>query len=558
MVIQTDTGLELRSSLTGTVSAEISTQLSWWKLASDGTYVCAGSASQLACWSPSGQTLFKESGHYANAVVFASPSALLVALGPAGANVIETVAVASWTSSVGPAFQGDFQSWFVDGSAFLTRAATYTVSVYSLATTLEGLVTLPSVSGLTGQGRFIWTTSPLTLYAVGNSATPIATYALSGLTPMGTLIVSIADNALTLIDLSGATPVETSYTLPIGSPNAFAAISPSQFMEGSSNGLVIDASTPGAPRTFDYGAVSGIAGSAARAVFTTASGSTFSYESASNTLQKTVDLTSSEQYFLSSDGSVLATLENGPGAANVTVDIYSMPGGTLINSFPYSTASAYPGSITISSGGTVLGELLVTTSVDPNGEPETNPAGAQTIPITGGSAIPYPADTAGLYLLDAHPPPMQISSDGTLVAVSSAIPAALYGNTFLLPPTTGIYQNGTLLTTVTGYATGWVQNGTLLVDNFSTCANGGPLEGVTCYAGAAVYTPTGIPLATPPLPETDSFQVVTGDLIFVFDSVVSATTATTTWASADPSTGGAFAGTEIVLVSGNLLLAQPY
>ena len=156
--------------------------LQWWKLASDGSYFCAGNGTSLACWSPSGQLLFSKSGNYFNAVAFATPTALLVALGSAGQDVIETVSIASGTSSVGPAFQGKFYAWFVDGTAFLTTAAvTNTVSVYSPASALEDSRSLPSLRNLTGQGNWFWTwplvgdtQGPVTIYAVGNSALPTA------------------------------------------------------------------------------------------------------------------------------------------------------------------------------------------------------------------------------------------------------------------------------------------------------------------------------------------------------------------------------------------------
>jgi hypothetical protein len=307
-------------------------------------------------------------------------------------------------------------------------------------------------------------------------------------------------------------------------------------------------------------------------VFATASANTFSYESASNTLQKTIDLSSSQQFLLSSDGSVLATLDNGPGPGNVSVNIYAMPAGTLIHSFPYSTAGVYPGSITLSGGGTVLGELPVSNTC---GGPCST--GSQTVPITGGAVTSFP--NAGA---------IQLSPDGTLAAVSSESLAAIFNSiTIFVEATTSIFQNGTLVTTLSGYPVGWLDNGRLLVNNYNFCG-AGPLLTEVCYFGAQIYSPTGALLFTPSIPEIESIQVVSSDLVYSMTSgggqynsddaapitIYSLTTSApntqtepvisaspSVWASADPCGNpcrDVFAGSEIVFVSGNLVIAQPY
>ena len=113
---------------------------------------------------------------------------------------------------MGPAFQGGFSSWFVDGSHFLTTipagtqigttvAAFNTLFVYSLASVLEDTETMPTLAGLTGQGNWYWTasdTSPLAIYAIGSNLascmpipctmpTPTATYNLAPSTAIGYL-----------------------------------------------------------------------------------------------------------------------------------------------------------------------------------------------------------------------------------------------------------------------------------------------------------------------------------------------------------------------------------
>lgn len=87
-----------------------------WSLASDGSYICAGSTSGLMVWSITGAVLAAQSGDYSKAIVFAVPGQVQVGLGPSGANVIQTVAVPGGTSTISASFQGQFQSWFNDGA----------------------------------------------------------------------------------------------------------------------------------------------------------------------------------------------------------------------------------------------------------------------------------------------------------------------------------------------------------------------------------------------------------------------------------------------------------
>jgi hypothetical protein len=577
IVIQTHTGLEVRSSATGSVLAEIAVQSSWWKIASDGSYICAASANvyQLACWSPAGQLLFSKVGNYSSANALAIPSGLLVAMGPAGNGVIETESSANWTSSVGAPFQGTFYAWFVDGSQFLTiDYNANTAYEYSLASVLEGSLTVPVLPTF-GQGNWITAVQPLdvdnnvvltntvTVYRVGYSATPVATYTLSSeYFPIGTFIVAISGSSLgatlgsslTVVDLSGATPVETSYTLPIADPLptpyidtlappphfSFAAISPSQFMESVGNGDVIDGSVPGAPRTFSYGDVISISGSPARAVFNTASGNTFSYNTTTDTFETTANPNSIQPLALSSDGSVLAALDQ---SGNVSV--YSLPSWTLIKTFPASNVNAVPTSIVLSGGGTVLGEVL-------------SSGATQTIAIANGAVTSYSFGSGG---------PVQLSPSGTLAAISSETLPVMYNQLGFVEPTTNVYQSGTLISAPSDYPVGWLDNGRLLGNNYNYCGPG-PLMIEYCYTGANIFSPTAVPLATPPIPELDAFEVVTSDLVFGphLNEVISLTNGNVAWASADTCgsppgyyncTSG-FAGSTVLFVDGYLLIAQPY
>ena len=160
--------------------------------------------------------------------MFAAPGRVQIGLGASGTNVIQTVAVAGGTSTLSSTFQGQFQSWFTDGGRFLTTLGS-AVWVYSNVAVQQDLASLPTVANLTGQGNWYWTfgvNSTLTLYAVGSAGTPTASYPVgspgraigSGPTValLGTQVSGMSYiGTAAVLNLSGASPVLTSYTMPI-------------------------------------------------------------------------------------------------------------------------------------------------------------------------------------------------------------------------------------------------------------------------------------------------------------------------------------------------------
>lgn len=153
LIIETSKGLEFRAAADGSLLSTIPGPAAWWKLAADGTYVCVGNTTGLAIFSTSGQALVSISGDYSNAVGFAASGQVQIAQGPAGMNVVQTIAVPSGISSVGPAFSGQFSSWFVDGNRFFTTVGS-AVWIYSSAGAQQQLVSLPTISGLAGEGAW--------------------------------------------------------------------------------------------------------------------------------------------------------------------------------------------------------------------------------------------------------------------------------------------------------------------------------------------------------------------------------------------------------------------
>jgi Putative Ig domain len=561
-VMQTSSGLEVRAAANGSVESEIAAKLSWWKLATDGSYVCGGNGSGLTVWSPAGDVIFSQLGDYSAAVVFAAPGQILAALGPAGANVVQALSVPSGAATLSPAFMGQFQSWFVDGSRFLTATGT-TVWVYSNQAVQLGLQQLTTTAGLTGLGNWFWTfddNGNLAVYSVGANAPAELTYA-AGISTAAIAsgssigILSYGQGAMSVVDLSGASPVKTDYSVPIAYLSAYAQASlavpaNATWLVGNGNGVLLDGSSlAGEPRYLDYGQAWSIAGSSTNFMIATASGRILNYLT-DGTQFPTISFSSSS-LALSADASTLAaaseTLDS-QFAPAASLNIYELPNGELSNSYPFSYLTLQ--SMTMSASGTLLGEVFW---------PSSNPAcGAQTIPLTGGA--PLWCDTSGNVRW------LQLSPDGTEIAATLVIGSNV---------STNIYKNGTLVTAVAGWAAGWLDNNRLMADIFAYPTDAaGPV-----FTGAALYDASGNVLNSfPGFPGAAAVYPATSAAVYVpsVNAIYSATTGALTWRSANPAAGalsvnigvptsvnlltgvGAVSGSEIVFTSGNLVLVQPF
>jgi len=298
-VVGVTNGLEVRSTSDGHLLSLISFPtaglgtISWWSVASDGSYICAGSLDGLTLWSHSGTALLTRSGDYAPANVFAAPGQILVALGPAGKNVIETISVISGTSTAGPAFSGNFNSWFTDGTYFLTSLSD-TVWTYDTTSKEQSFVSLPGFDSIGGRGNWFWTVkndSNVNVYPLGNS-TPAATYALGILDtviPSGSTLglLTYGSGAVSVVDLSGTSPVQTNYTVPTRSNQAYGALSATQWLVGNSHGAIVDgASLSSTARYLSQGTAFDIAGSNSTVAVAVANGNVYVFDPASTTPQK--------------------------------------------------------------------------------------------------------------------------------------------------------------------------------------------------------------------------------------------------------------------------------
>lgn len=550
-------GVEVRSAANGSLQAIISSPMidqpsgTWWRLASDGSYICAGSSTGLTAWSSSGTVLFSLSLNYSAANVFAAPGQIQIALGPSGANVIQTVLTAGGSSSVGPAFSGNFNTWSQDGTFFLTTLSN-NIWTYSAASSQTGFLTSSSAfNTLGGEGGWIWTisngaTPAVTIYAVG-STTVAAAYPIGVIDmviPYGDTIGLLAYGAptVTVVDLSGSNPVaKLPYTVPTAYNVAYSAFSPSQWVTGNVHGAVFDgASLTSTPRFLTQGTAFDIAGSSSIAAVAVADGTIYIFDPANTTPQQTIAFSSSEMQ-LSTDGTVLAAAANSNDyqyEPTETLNIYALPAGTVTNSWPYHSGGTNLFGFSLATSGSNIGQATGTY----NGS--SWQYARQVTAITGGPVIW--SDTPSSAIDPLQVPPPLLSPDGTLIAAANdtRTPSAV----------TTIYQNGTAVTAVPGFAVGWIDDSGLLVDTYT-----GQVGPPFAYSGCAIYSPTGTLIASPPLPEIMNFQTVGSGLIYAPDAntIYSTSTGSATWTSTYPHGGvGAAAAGDVVFLSGARVVVQ--
>ncbi|WP_353072831.1 beta strand repeat-containing protein [Tunturiibacter gelidoferens] len=590
LAIGTANAVEIRSNTDGSLITTLTSPnldpvpfaAAWWKLSADGTYIASGYASGLSVWSTTdGHLLFSRTGDYSRARAFAAAGQLQIGLGPAGNNVIETDSVPSGTSSTGPAFTANFNSWFTDGSHFFTNTPNlsppntppvYDVYTYSAATVQQGMLSLGYLN-FTGYANWFWTypVNVLSVYPIG-ATTPTATYTLSADTaviPSGSTlgVLPYGTPAASTIDISGTTPtLSTAVNLPVAYESAFAALSPAQWAVGNQHGVVLDGpSATTTPRFFGYGNAFSIAGAPGHATIATAIGKILDYDPASQTILSTINFTSSK-LALSTDGTVLAAKASDIDSQyepDRTLNIYSLPAGTVTSTFPYqlndqSPATPFLFDYSLSSSGTALGQYLGTY----NGLYFDYTR--QVTPIPGSPIVWSDNPPSGVY---DGTTPILLSPDGTLVAVSTGD----YSST----STTSIYKNGVLAATVNGFAVGWIDNNRVLVNTF------GPLgtHVYPPYLGAVIYDATGTQLTTltalPQLPPAGQSLPLSTTAFFPVDSnsiyspytytIYSLTTGAATWTEPLPHPGtttvpysgaSAVSGNYIVFTSGAHILVD--
>lgn len=555
-VLRSPSGFDVRAAADGASLGSINFPAAfgtWWRLASDGSYVVAGNSSGLTVWSPAGAVLLTRPGNYANADAFAAPSALRIGKGAAGANVIESITVPGGVASQSAAFQGAFHSWFGDGARFMSNLGN-TVWVYAADATQQDLVALTTIEDLGGRGDWLWSAdnSTLRIYRVGASGAPAASYPvgiIDKIVPSADTIGILAFNIddLKVVDLSGPSPTLTDYSTPIRGLSAFAANNAGDWALGNESGVLMgEIPLAGSALRYSDGKVRAIAGNDQRIAVALASGRILYFDAATRALQGEIAFPGAV-LSLSDDGSVLQAASSIPGSDSAPYEVerfYGLPSQSVLFERDYNTGLfpnyTYPWLVgaTMSRSGNTVGEVFQTTAS--NGRFQRVVSTIAGAPIfsdefVGDGAVP------GKGLSAVH-----LSPSGSRSMISQGIDS---------PNSTVNIRNGaTLVGAAPGLGVGWIDEDRALVARYQF-----DHFGIVNYAGLDMLNPAGQVLGSPRLPEISRFQSLGGNLIFSpeHNAVYDVSDGSTRWQTQSPVEGkGAVAAGHAVFASGSSVLVE--
>ncbi len=542
-------------------------------LAIDGSYVWTASSSALTALSTIGTVLASQPEDYSTSIIEGSPGSVRVAMGPAGAQVIQAVPTNGAASTNSPPFTGIFANWFVDGTKFLT---TLDNNVYVYAADVTQLEFLPvsTLGILGGDGQYLWNDQTKTIqgvvdvYAIGGSSEPIKTYSPGfeavvvgsghelALVATGQMFVADAPlpgaPMLTVADLEASPLTDTTVTLPFLNVGAFASDENGFWVVGTGAGAVLSNGTLSAPQqagTLGCGGVSGMTGSqAGRVALGTAGAGVLILDLPSATASH-IDLVSgngppnldefapgpnNQGLALSSDGRTLAASASSlTTTADRSLYIFHGPAWTVAESFPHDDTNQ---------------DILELFSMSLNASTLAQTSGLfqnrweyaiSVTDITG--SVPIFSESSASASVPLPSP------DGTRSVVSDG-------------QTTRFYAGATAIGAVGGTAAGWIDDNRVLIADTGFAIQPNPVT-------PGIYDAQGNLLATPALPfsawnalspgGTAGFDVIDSNRIFshVDETIYDLTSGSALETFAGQ---GVVAGPFVVSVVGHALRATAY
>jgi hypothetical protein len=517
--------IEIASSTDGQRLATVSTggTFSSAGLASDGSYLWITKTSSLEAYSPQGARLFQKSGNYANAKIFASPDKLLIASGPGGTNAIESIDLASGSSSMSGAFNGTFHSWFLDGARFISTVGSV-IYVYAPDATRIGLIEPSTRDALiAGSGAYMWTHEsraypeyPLKIYRIDSGVTlvnTINTGTSASVAPSENLLAILPSgvNELTLVHLETNGVSTTQHSGSGAYLSAFAANAAGAWFTGNRSGTIKN----DRDGFFGYGKVRSLAGSA-NGLFAvaTAAGKILLYkiENDASTFVGALPYDSSA-LLLSRDGRVLAAQANKSDAQyhpDNSLTIFGLPAGNVIRRWNYSFPSDTPPGLLFDFDLSADGQI-----VSRNDGLWSDSTWSKNLLVdeaaSGRNILTLTEDPFGLNVDKSLAP--QLSPDGTGAALDKG------------HQQTSVYDRGLLSGAIDGKLSGWIDDNRLLINSFTA----GRSRWDWVFSGAHIYDRAGTKISDSPLPQIDRFEVVSANEIFSAGTIYDLTSGGAVW-----------------------------
>ena len=551
-VTNSPTAADVRSATDGHVLSSLTLPNGPLNVGPAGAYVWSAGTSALRAWTPAGAMVVDVAGDYSTAHIAAVGTELRVALGPAGAGVIERVAIGT-SARTTTAFNGSFANWFDDGERFLAHIGD-TVFVDALDGSQLQVIAFPSGAWMTagGWGNYFWTAPGTgTVYTVGSS-TPLDTPPLiadSSSDVPGHLVFSLSGAVLWTVSTTSVSRVNWTF---LGAPSQIGVSPEGHWAIGTAEGLVFDGRSALPRSSFSCGKVLSIDGaptgdtavsvSTGQIVMTKVGAAGPAFTSYRLVVPEGVAVGNVE---LSFDGQELATssvMNYAVSSAGTFAQLrlLALPAGTTIWSMAATIGTGLE-RLRVAGGG---GLLSCTTDIMPGLRMGTFVVSPQT------STLVYRTTD-----LDGPELPL-LAPGGQLFAIVGAV-----------SPGTRIYKrDGTLVTAVAGQGLVWMDDNRLLViEQVNTPTSHNELH---LYDGNGVSLGAGVTTSSPGM---GNVKVVGTDGVYATsdNSIYSVTTGAQTWTGSFPASLGGFnrdddprrgsvAAGYVVYPSGHEVIAEPY
>lgn len=541
------TSAEVRSATNGQLTATLTLPTGPLHVGPGGAYVWSAGTTALRAWTPAGAMVVDVAGDYSQAKVAAVSGELRVALGPAGAGVIERITVGTSARTTTP-FTASFAAWFDDGERFLAHTGD-TVFVDALDGTQLQVIQFPTGAWMTagGWGNYFWVAPVVgAIYKIGTSTpvSPIPLIADATGDVSGHLVVN--GSAAVMLVLTDSTVSELAPSFSPGTATQFGASPEGHWALGTSNGLVYDSRSALPRPSMSCGNMLSISGAptgdAAMSVSTRqivvaqlgpAGPSSTPYRL---NVTEADDVASVE---LSFDGTLLATsaahAEYGGGFTQL--HLRALPTGTTVASWAAVQGIGYS-RLRIAGGGGLVSFIQ-------------DNAGVRSAAIV--RTLDPPAQVYRTPAIGSFDP-------GEIPLLAPGGQVFAMGGTNSSPSTTRLFTRaGTLVTTVAGRGIVWMDDNRLLTID----APGAPQ--------GHLYDALGNPLGNVALPQMGNVNVVGTDELYstAQNSIYALPTGNVVWTGSFPaSLGGQLADTSarlgtvaggyVLYLSGHEVIAERY
>ncbi|MDB4974363.1 MAG: hypothetical protein JWN48_2704, partial [Myxococcaceae bacterium] len=458
-------GVELRSLSDGHLIAEMPGVASA-TFSSDGTFLWGTSADGAwMAWSLTGQLLYSGVANAARQDSVSARENQIRFVSNGATTAVSVLSITDKKTTLTPNFEGEFRTWFSDGSHFITQS-TDVMRVYSKDAELQILVSLPQAQKYGGFGQYYWRVvdQVLNVYAIGND-TSLLTVSVAG-SPgprelgTGQVAFPIGSN-ITIVDLTSHPPSVRVQSTSADTTSAELSMGRDGMVDLVYRTFPITASAPASPSDrvmLGCGTLSAAGASpTGRVALGTTDGIVRVFDLQSAVSQPILGIAvQADKLQLTPDGATALILSQG------TLSSYSLTTGQVQKSWTHdATSKVYD--FEISADGKRLGQVICSYSVGQVSDRTCR----RTVTDLDGPSTYFDASVTDSPDTSA-PGAIALSPTGTRVAFARDAVVEFGGSPLPYKGRTLVYQGDGLIGANDGsvFPGGWVDEGHLLIDRF--------------------------------------------------------------------------------------------